>query len=243
MLNSPIIRNKQPYQSTNIYRVTASLIDDFPILTPFEKIQKARPIVFPFDYPTPENIEPDVFKDFFETMFISKYCECFFKFETFEAWQVKLYSKMLEIMPTYCKMLENFFYSDKVDLLLNQYKETVESHDDTTGNRQNDETGTGSATRENKNINSSFPSNLNRAGTNIGNVNYADAGAIDNGSDSSRTTRKATENHEENRNGTVKREGYNGNIFDQILKFDEHFNGIFTAMLNEFGALFTSILF
>ena len=243
MLNSPIIRSKQPYQSSNIYRTGASLIDNFPYLSPFDKIQKCRPIVFPFDYPTPENIESDVFKDFFETMFISKYFENFFKFETFEAWQVKLYSKMLEVMPVYAKMLENFFYSDKTELLLNQYKETVQTHDDVATTRQNDETTTGTSTRENKNISAAFPANLNRAGTNVGNVNYADNGAIDNGSDSSRNIREATENHEEKRNGTVNRQGYSGNVLDQILKFDEHFNGIFTALLNEFGALFTSILF
>lgn len=213
-----ILRNKYPYDSSNIYNVTASLFSDFPFLTPFEKIDKARTVVFNFDYPTPENIPHNDFKDFFETMFISKYFDNYFKYETFERWQVALYGKMLIILPVYNAKLSNFFEANKDKLFTNKTETTSESE----SNTENESAS--------KNIASIFPANLNKAGQNIGAVNYANNGNISN--DNSTANNKTT-----GTNTTISIDNFNN-----VLKFDEHFKGIFSELINEFNPLFSAVI-
>lgn len=213
-----ILRSKYPYQSTNIYNVTASRTTGFSALNPFEKMERARQVIFIFDYPTPENVDADEFKAFFEKMFIGKFIDDYFKYETFERWQLAFYSKMLEVMPIYNAKLSNFFYDNKKELfaIINE--------------TDSNSTNTNKSITENKNIASAFPSNLNRAGVNINNVNYANNGAILN--DENNTNGENT-NHTVNK--TI-------NNFENILKFDAHFKNIFSDLLKEFNPLFSAVI-
>ena len=241
-----ILRSKYPYSSSTIYNVTASLTDNFTSLNMFERIQKARSIIFTFDYPTPYNISDDDFKYYFETMFISKYIDYYFKQETFEAFQIALYSKMLEIMPVYNAKLSNFFYDKKDEMLLNK-TETVSEGNAKSNNTTESKNNT---VIENENINnqkvinSSFPSNLNRAGNNIGNVNYADTGSLteqkNNATGTNETINNSeTDNTSENYNKSVT---VSGNLFENYIKFDEHFKSIFSDLMGEFKPLFSMII-
>ena len=219
---SNILRSKYPYQSTTIYNVTASLTENFETLNIFEKIQKARPLLFPFDYPTPDNINSAEFKEYFETMFISKYIDYYFKFETFERFELALYSKMLEIMPVYNIMISNVLYNNKDYLLLN----TSETITDNTTKNDN------KSVNESKNISSKLPANLNKAGSNIGNVQYANDGNIS--------------GQENTLDGTTKFDGkvttISGNRLDGLIKFDENFKNIFSKLMLEFKPLFSMII-
>jgi hypothetical protein len=180
----------------------------------FERMEAARKHIFSFDYPTPENIDANTFKDYFETLFISHFIDDYFKYETFERWQIALYSKMLEVLPTYNAKLSNFFYQDKEKLFFNRSTTT------TTGNRTNE--------RKNKNISSNFPANLNRAGMNIDNVEYAQNGTLENDI-----------NTDENKTET---ETKTGNSFEMSIKFDEHYKAIFSDLLDEFNGLFSFLI-
>lgn len=214
-----ILRNKYPYQSSNIYNITASRTSNFSELNPFEKMERAREMVFIFDYPTPDNIEANDFKDYFESMFISKYFDSYFKYETFERWQLAFYSKMLEIMPIYNAKLSNFFDTNKDKLFSNKTETTSESE----SNTENESAS--------ENIASIFPANLNKAGQNIGAVNYANNGNLSN--DNSTANNKTT-----GKNTTVSIDNFNN-----VLKFDEHFKGIFTDLINEFNPLFSALIY
>lgn len=209
-----IYRNKEPYRSSNIYRVTASVTPEFKNLNPFEKLEAARKVVFNFDYPTPDSISNEDFKRFFEHMFISRFWERWFKAETFESFTIQLYSKMLEILPEYNILLDTFFNENKEQLFLNH--STTKS------------SGESKSANTNKNVASAFPANMMSAGNSVGNVKYASNGNLTNDL-----------NESENKNTS---ETISGVMLDSILKFNKEYNKIFTNLINEFNILFTFII-
>lgn len=209
-----IYRNKEPYRSSNIYRVTASVTPEFKNLNPFEKLEAARKVVFNFDYPTPDSISSEDFKRFFEHMFISRFWERWFRAETFESFTIQLYSKMLEILPEYNIMLDVFFNENKEQLFLNH--STTKS------------SGKSKSANTNKNVASAFPANMMSAGNSVDNVKYASNGNLTNDL-----------NESENKNTS---ETISGVMLDSILKFNKEYNKIFTNLINEFNILFTFII-
>ena len=172
MMNDFVFRSNYPYKSSTIYNVMASVTSDFENLTIYEKVQKARPLIFDFDYTTPENVEAEDFKYYFETMFISRYFQYYFKTETFEAWKLLFYSKMLEVMPVYTVKL-SFFFTDNIEDVLLNMTETV-----TNGKNRN------------KSISAALPADIIRAGYAIENVDRADSGNLQNGETETVTTVK-----------------------------------------------------
>lgn len=233
-----IHRNKEPYRSSNIYRVTASLTPEFKNLNPFEKLEAARKVVFNFDYPTPESISSDEFKRFFEQMFISRFWERWFRAETFESFTIQLYSRMLEILPEYNIMLDTFFNENKEQIFLNH--STTKSKTESSGESESDNTQTSESTNTNKNIASAFPANMMSAGDNIGNVNYANNGNLTNDKNESENTGE-TKTKQSN-NSATESETISGVMLDSILKFNKEYNKIFTNLINEFNILFSFII-
>lgn len=219
-------RNKEPYRSSNIYRVTASVTPDFKNLTPFEKLEAARKVVFNFDYPTPDSIEPDEFKRFLEQMFVSHFWERWFRAETFESFSIQLYSKMLEVLPAYNIMLDVFFRDNKDEILMNHTIVNSETKDD---NKQTNETE-----NTNKNIASAFPANMMSAGGNIGNVNYANNGNLTNDKNESVSTQDNKRSFDS--------DTLSGVMLDSLIKFNKEYSNIFTKLLNEFNILFSYII-
>jgi len=249
MINN-IIRSARPYHSSTIYHVTASLYSDFSEMNIFEKVQKARPIVFPFDYPTPKNIDTNDFKDYFETLFISRYIDDYFKFETFERFEIALYSKMLEVLPPYCQMLSNFFSENEKDFFLNIEESETESNSksnsDNSGSGTEKSDSTVKADGTNQSISSQFPQNIKNAGKKIDNVNYANDGSLTESENNSKTdvNRKTTNQNSSNNNSesNTKFKRKSGNMFEMMMKYDEHFNKIFTKLMNEFNPLFSAVI-
>lgn len=246
MRNNGLLRSKYPYQSTTIYNITASLTENFETLTIFERVEKARSFIFPFDYPTPENVEHADFKHFFETMFISKYINDYFKYETFEAFELALYSKMLEVMPTYNIILSGIFEADADKLLLNVSETITDANgkQDTDNQSENKTVNKSNTTGNQKNITAKFPANLKTAGTKINDVKYADNGGITETSDNTsgnvdvtgKNVNKATsENHSKT---TTK----GGNRLDAYIKMNEQLKHIFNDLMLEFKPLFSMII-
>lgn len=241
-----IHRNKNPYKSTNIYRVTASLYSDFPTLSPFEKVERARKIIFNFDYPTPDNVNSDEFKRYFETMFITRFWERFFAAETFEAYHMRLYSKMLEIMPIYSELLGAFFMDDKDKLFLNYTKSETHSDSDskTNGSESNSSTGTNTNKGTTKDIASVFPANMMTAGTHLDSVNYANNGNLNDvdNTQTSKDSASGSHNNETKQNANSYTETVSGVLLDGLLKFNNEFKTVFSNMINEFNSLYTAII-
>lgn len=241
-----IHRNKNPYKSTNIYRVTASLYSDFPTLTPFEKVERARKVIFTFDYPTPDNVAPGEFKQYFETMFITRFWERFFSADTFESFEMRFYSKMLEIMPVYSELLSIFFMENRDKLYLNYTKSETHSDSDskTDGKESNNRNGSTNTTGTTKDINSVFPANMMQAGTHLDSVNYANNGNLNDVNNKQTTEDNSSGSHESNtkQNSNSYTESTSGVLLDGVMKFNSEFKTIFTNMLNEFSPLFTAII-
>lgn len=206
MMNDFTFRSNYPYKSSTIYNVLASVTSDFEKLTIYEKVQKARPLVFDFDYTTPENVNSDDFKYYFETMFISRYFPYYFKTETFEAWKLLFYSKMLEVMPVYATKL-SFFFTDKIENILLNTTETVTK-----------------GTNKNKSISAALPADIIRAGYAIENVGRADSGNLQNGETETVTTVK---------NGALINalSAYSTEFNDIFGKLLNEFEGTFSAVL------------
>ena len=206
MMNDFAFRSNYPYKSSTIYNVLASVTSDFSRLTIYEKVQKARPIIFDFDYTTPENVDTDDFKYYFETMFISRYFQYYFKTETFEAWKLLFYSKMLEVMPVYAVKL-SFFFSDEIENILLNTTETVTK-----------------GTNKNKSISAALPADIIRAGYAIENVGRADSGNLQNGETETVTTVK---------NGALINalSTYSTEFNDIFGKLLNEFEGTFSAVL------------
>lgn len=206
MMNDFAFRSNYPYKSSTIYNVLASVTSDFSRLTIYEKVQKARPIIFDFDYTTPENVDADDFKYYFETMFISRYFQYYFKSETFEAWKLLFYSKMLEVMPVYATKL-SFFFTDKIENILLNTTETVTK-----------------GTNKNKSISAALPADIIRAGYAIENVGRADSGNLQNGETETVTTVK---------NGALINalSTYSTEFNDIFGKLLNEFEGTFSAVL------------
>lgn len=206
MMNDFAFRSNYPYKSSTIYNVLASVTSDFSRLTIYEKVQKARPIIFDFDYTTPENVDADDFKYYFETMFISRYFQYYFKTETFEAWKLLFYSKMLEVMPVYATKL-SFFFTDKIEDILLNTTETVTK-----------------GTNKNKSISAALPADIIRAGYAIENVGRADSGNLQNGETETVTTVK---------NGALINalSAYSAEFNDIFGKLLNEFEGTFSAVL------------
>lgn len=225
-----IHRSKEPYRSSNIYRVTASLTPEFKNLNPFEKLEAARKVVFNFDYPTPDSISSDEFKRFFEHMFISRFWERWFKAETFESFTIQLYSKMLEVLPTYNIVLSKIFDNDIDNFLLTQDNTTTTIKNKSTSKGTTSEQGTTKA------VGSAFPSNIINAGDNVGAVKYANNGNLN-----ENNTSGTTENNTTNDGETVTTR-ISGNLFDQFIKYNTEFKDVFTNLINEFNILFSFII-
>lgn len=170
------MRNRKPKRSTTIYNVISSLLSEQEqnTLIPYEKLKKGRKYIFNFDYPLPTNNTAKGFKEYFEMLFISKFCNRYFAYETFELWQIKLIYKVNSIMSGYVTVLDNVLFSDNDNLLLNETKTNIVT------------------TSENStlSLHSDYPQNM-LGNPSLAGVNYANSGdkqESDNNSENTSTT-------------------------------------------------------
>ena len=105
------LRNpKQPKASSTLYNVICSVVE--PMLSPRQKIEAGRAFIFDFDYNTPEHIDKNDFKSFFETCFISNYLTRYFAYETYDLFKIKLESEVKIKMLDYSKKMSLFYDKD-----------------------------------------------------------------------------------------------------------------------------------
>ena len=130
-------------------------------------------------------------------------------------------------MPVYAELLDLFFKENKEEIFLAQTKT-----DTTTKSSGSSEA---SSSGKNENIASMFPANMATAGKDIGNVKYANNGAL-----SSDNTENETSNEQSGETHTTT---LSGSMLDSIIKFNREYKNIFNKLLNEFNGLFSYILF
>lgn len=161
MISLNWLRNRKPKRSTTIYNVISSLLTEEQqnTLTPYEKLQAGRKYIFNFNYPLPTNKNAKGFKEYFEMIFISKFCNRYFAYETFELWQIKLIYKVNSIMSGYITVLDNVLFSDNDNLLLNETKTNTESVGD----------------NNTLSLHSDYPQNM-LGNPSLSGVNYANSG-------------------------------------------------------------------
>lgn len=197
-----------------------------------EMIETARPKIFDFDYQTPPSINKDIFKQWFETTFLSRFALWEIAFDTFEQFHLQLWSKCSRIMPMYSMLFERIitlqqsgdsnFYNIKKGTERIENKEELNRKNDTTHNT----------------IHSTLPVNMINADK-IGDVDYAD--------DSSKNE---TNNKIVDENSKSEVRVYDlkyGNYIDSLSKFmDIIVNGellnISDKLFDEFNYLFLGVL-
>lgn len=208
-----------------------------------EMIEVARPYIFNFDYDTPKNVEKSVFKKWFETTFISKFMLWEIGFDTFEQFQLQLFSKCNRIMPMYCIILDRIYFAQNLsnDDFYNIKKGTSQiSYSDKiiSSDKSNDITN-----EKGSNIHSTLPINMIKSNA-IEDVDYAD----DSSKQNKDTNRKLTTDtnsskiFNENKTYDIK----SGSIIDTMSKFTETFNNEMLKSTNklfdEFNYLFIGVL-
>ena len=197
-----------------------------------EMIETARPKIFDFDYQTPPSVDKELFKQWFETTFLSRFALWEITFDTFEQFHLQLWSKCSRIMPMYSILFERMITLQQVgDSGFYSIKKGTEKIDDKEKlNRNNNTT--------HKNIHSTLPVNMIDTGT-IGGTQYADDG-----------TKDETSNNIIDNNTKYTTKTYNlkyGNYIDSLSKFMEIImNGelinISNKLFDEFNYLFLGVM-
>lgn len=233
-----IIRNQKPHRSTTLYNVICScLTAEENQKTLRQKIELGRKYIFNFDYVTPDSVNTDTFKQYFENMFISKFAECYIACETFELFQLKLESKMNEVMPTYCDLLAKF-YSGSDDFFMN--KSTTLTEDERNSNNKTARDTKTSNHSASGSVSSKFPSNIATAGKQIANVKYANDGNKSETDANETTADNSTSNTTDKSNG--KSVTVSGSYLSQFGIYKNDVLHLFTELINEFQPLFSIVM-
>lgn len=185
-------------------------------------ISNARKIIFTFDYPTPNNVDKEEFKKYFETTFLTTYFTDKIAFETFEQFIFKLYSKINKFLPMYNPIFSTFFNAESDDIILNHKIEHTE---------HGENAGENVGKMESESLQSRYPENLIRSNS-LNNIDYANNG------DRDKTTNE--DNQSSNYDISFSEKKY-GNLIDRVNNYTRLAN-LMENLMNEFNSLF-SILF
>lgn len=208
--------------------------------TPLDTIQRGIDIVFNVPYPIiDKTYDNDIIgkistKDLFENAFITKFFTDEIAFESFAEFQMKLYGKLLEVIPIYNMECKLFFENDFKDLwggyileenLTNEHNDTNKSNGDNKNTRQN--------------IGNRFPvNNINNVWTDLEKENYATDGGAE------KSNGEFSNNHQ-NDGGYINIhhiDKTNKPDIDKITKFYSALKKYMNNILDEFSYLFIGIL-
>jgi len=197
-----------------------------------EMIETARPKIFDFDYQTPPSIDKEIFKQWFETTFLSRFALWEIAFDTFEQFHLQLWSKCSRIMPMYSILFERIISLQQSgdSTFYNIKKGTERINNKEKLNRNNDTI--------HKNVHSTLPVNMINANK-IGDVQYADD------SNKNETNNKIIDDNSKDEIRTYDLKY--GNYIDSLSKFmDIIMNGellnISDKLFDEFNYLFLGVL-
>lgn len=221
-----------------------------------DRIESARPKLFNFDYPFPQNqIYTADFKKYFETAFINKYLFREIGSETAAQFWQRVRAKLFEIIPRYYSIftiLNKVDYDKLLDLDTSRVQnQKGEEHDKGVNVTTDDEKTTNEGKSGSKGATSTLPENVLSSGQigNFTNVGYADSSSITRADTEDSGTRKNTHNaddtHDKEYEETIKDTGVNMSMsaFDMIRGINTDFNNYFENFLNEFKDLFMFILY
>lgn len=214
----------------------------------FERIESARSKIFNFSYPTTKLMPVDEFKKQFETGFISHFLFHELGFETVERFKVLLYSRCLEVLPTYVVKLDALYTFNAENLYknINTQRDLTDNTDTNTQTDSNtNSNSTANSTLKGKNIGADLPENLIQF-NNIPKEGYASNANISesDGTNKSKSDTSTNTKGKVNQDKTVK-ETYKGNT-ENIAKIFSDANEIkntWTELFNEFNDLFMSIYY
>lgn len=206
--------------TTTIWEYLKSCNDFTPAPIP-EVIEKHRDKIFEFDYPTPKTMDKEEFKKWFETTFITQNLTRCIGFGTMEEFKIKLWGKLLNQMPIFVREFDLLIPLTMKEMYRGKFgTETIKGTD-------NDK-----VTSKTKDVNSNFPVNLINADGDIGSVNYADRGSIN---DNSRTSNRG---YDESRIYDYT----TGNALAYIIPYSKEVRKLFENIFNEFNDLFLGVM-
>lgn len=266
---NPYLENLHSYNgklheayTTSIYNIVYDTFqeEDFSnmlggYVEPNKIIERAREIVFDFDYPIEINsIENEYLgtinlKETFEKAFIMKYLTDEIAYESFTLWKTKLMGKIFETVNTLNLKFNTLKNIKAKDLYGGyEYSEHIENtHNDTdknTGNTTDENTGTQENTSNG--VGSAFPVNSIDAFNDLGDVDYADSGSIAKGKRTDNLKHKRTDNltHENNGGYTTDRDitKTDDKLIENLLKLKRSLDNYITEYVSQFNYLFLGIL-
>lgn len=260
-ITNPYLENIHSYNgklheryTTSIYNITYDTFQDKDFsnllagyVEPEKIINRAREIVFDFDYPIiSEDFENKYLgklnlKDSFEKAFIRKYLTDEIAYESFTLWKSKLMGKIEETIPLLNLKFNMFLEITPKDLRGGyEYTEHINNVHNDTDVFEGKNTGTQSNVTNN--VGSSFPVNDINAFNNLGDVDYATSGVIN----KHKRTDDLKDNRTNENNGgydtdrTI--EKTDRNLIDNLLKMKRIMDSYISDYLNQFQYLFMGIL-
>lgn len=233
--------------STSLEVIVNNLCENREAST-FDRIESARPKIFNFSYPTTKLMPVNEFKKQFETGFLTHFLFHELGFETVERFKVLLYSRCLEVMPTYVVKLDALYSFNTENLYknINTQRDLSDKTDTDTQTDSNSQSNASAKSRlKGKNIGADLPENLIQFDK-IPKEGYASNANLSesNGTNKSESDTNTNTKGKINQDKTVK-ETYKGNT-ENIAKIFTDANEIkntWTELFNEFNDLFMSIYY
>ena len=176
-----------------------------------------------YEIPTPKDVDDFDFKQYFLMLFGTTFFNDNIAFETEQEFYLKLYGKIMEVLPYYNVKL-SLLYNAELKNLYN--KESVHSKGSTSSEANN------KSQSYNKNANSDFPQKLITADNAFNQQAYLKDGSVSsaNGNSNSEASTKAKTDTEIIR----------GNIFEHINNI-KSIGNVYKELLKEFEPLFSNI--
>lgn len=205
--------------TTTIWETLKDL-NDYEPENIYEMIEKHRNKIFNFSYETPNKIDKNEFKKWFETSFITKFLTYEIGSETFELFQMRLASTCMRIMPIYSRMIDNIVSVAPRDLFHGQYGDVKKESSDEIIDKGNS-----------KSMGSTLPINMISSNA-IEDVDYADV--------SSKNESDNTRNDKYN-----DKTEYNLTYFVDItglMNINQETRKVYNDLFNEFEYLFLGVL-
>lgn len=250
-----ILRSHTPKKSTTMYNVMRGLYGESD-KTVIEQIEDFRKVLFNYNYNFSDLPINDSIKEVLEKSFISHYINYYFSEETFEIFHLKVYSKMLEIIPKYTPILIELYNSNKTifDDVTVYEKESIgdstnQSTSNSTTNNNTHNENDSTTTQNNKSLNANLPIGIINFDE-INSIDYADNGGLQNNKTVNNNVATNTTNTFNNsESNDINNNHYNENsktthstnTIEKIKSLSE-MSSVITDFLSEFDVLFSQVI-
>lgn len=266
---NPYLENLHSYNgklheeyTTSIYNIVYDTFQDKDFsnllggyVEPNKIIERAREIVFDFDYPIINYTFENQFlgtlnlKDSFEKAFVRKFLTDEIAYESFTLWKAKLIGKIEETIPMLNLKFNMFLEITPRDLRGGySYVEKVDNTHSDTDVLKGTNVGTNKGTQKNEgnSVSSEFPVNDIDAYNNLGDVDYASNGVINKNTRTDNLTNTMNRDETNKNNGEYETnrtiDKADRNLIENLTKIRRILDSYISDYLNEFQYLFLGIL-